>query len=1006
MRTITLFLLLAMTASAGAIDPMELKPGLRAVYSYLDGKVVKHAIRLEAIPATSEFDGAIRWFGTLYVVTPGEYTFFAIGRDIEVDSFLTFKDKKYPIINGKSDTANRIAGSKIVLEAGIQEFYLSLISTNASKKISRFELLWEGPGFGREPIPYFFFGHTETEKDPQERAASRNTEYGHYLFKEKNCQACHASAVDRTAPNGPDLSDIGRRVYPGWLDAWLADPAKVRPHTNMPKLFGDDEKGQAERYAVVAYLAGLGGPYAGRDGKDDAAAAKRGERLFTLTGCAACHANTPNEPTRKRTDDDDPLPPYDPINSILGHGAPTGPQSTYALGAVGSKTGVGPLADYLRDPRKTNPHGRMPAMNLTNAEARELALYLTRQKDAAIKTAMPAEPKLSPAQTMSSLSDGNFEKLDRTQQWREVGRELMTRKGCVNCHTVKENATALKPREFASLEAVSAKASAGCVSAKPDPAKHAAYTFTDQERTALALAIGERAASKAVMTLPSADTRFTLKRLMCLNCHTRDGEGGIAATLADKMKAFESAENADDVRPPSLTAIGHKATSAWLKDVLLNGGKARPWMGLRMPQYGEAHVGHLVAGLPKLEGIEPDKPSDAKPKFDAGLVAAGRTLTGKDGYGCIACHDIAGVASGGTRGPDLALTQQRVRPEWFERWMHNPHRLSPGTKMPQYFLDGKATNALLGADPAKQIEAFKAYFSLGAGLPLPNGLEPPKGVVLAVKDRPVLLRTFIPVGAGTRSFAVGYPGQVNIAYDGTQARLAYAWAGNFLDASPVWTNRGGNPAKLLGPKFFTAPAGHPWGLGNVVPDFAKQASDPAYGANPPEGKAFNGTPLLSFDGYAIDDKGNPTFKSTLRSTDGHELTVAETPFPLASGVATGVARRFVVNAPAKQTTYFLAGTSMADPRLLEPGRAGRADYHGTTEMNAPVVGRLVLPQSGDKAIVLTVSQAPETALWRLVPTGGTWQAVLVLPAGTGKAEIVVNTWAVPKDDDALIRELK
>jgi cbb3-type cytochrome oxidase cytochrome c subunit len=1003
MRTLTLFLLLAMTASAGAIDPKDLKPGLLADYSSSDQIRTNEIRRLDAVPAVSEFDGTIQWNGTLYIVTPGEYTFIANAQDVEIDSAMQFEQKLYLPLRSVVGDAQLISGKKQVLEAGIYKIIFSLKSKKSPRNSSRFELLWEGPGFGREPIPYFFFGHTKEDRDAVKLEEVKKREYGHYLIEDRNCMACHRAAESVPKQTGPDLFDIGRRVYPGWLDAWLADPAKVRPHTNMPKLFGDDEKGKAERYAVVAYLAGLGGPYTARDGKDDAAAAKRGERLFTLTGCAACHANTPNEPTRKRTDDDDPLPPYDPIGSILGHGAPTGPQSTYAFGAVGSKTGVGPLAEYLRDPRKTNPHGRMPAMNLTNAEARELALYLTRQKDAAIKTAMPAEPKAKPGDLAAAKTIEGFANFDAPKQWREVGKVLMTQKGCVNCHTVKDNATALKPREFPSLEAVSAKASAGCVSAKPDSAKHAAYSFTDQERAALALAIGERAATKTVMSLPGADTRFTLKRLMCLNCHTRDGEGGIAATLADKMKAFESAENADDVRPPSLTAIGHKATSAWLKDVLLNGGKARPWMGLRMPQYGEAHVGHLVAGLTKLEGIEPDKLSDAKTKFDAGLVAAGRTLTGKDGYGCIACHDIAGVASGGTRGPDLALTQQRVRPEWFERWMHNPHRLSPGTKMPQYFLDGKATNTLLGADPAKQIEAFKAYFSLGSGLPLPNGLEPPKGVVLAVKDRPQLLRTFMPEGAGTRSFAVGYPGQVNVAYDGTQARLAYAWAGNFLDASPVWTNRGGNPAKLLGPKFFTAPAGHPWAVGNDVPDFAKRASDPAYGANPPEGKAFNGTPLLSFNGYSIDEKGYPTFTSTVREADGATLKVSESHAPLVGSVATGIARQFTVDRTGTGNAWFLAGTSATPPRHLIPKGAAMTAEKAFT---VPATGWLVLPQPNERAITLTVPTDPAGANWHVIPSANGWRAVLAFAPGTGPSRIVVNTWAVPKDDDALIRELR
>ena len=105
---------------------------------------------------------------------------------------------------------------------------------------------------------------------------------------------------------------------------------------------------------------------------------------------------------------------------------------------------------------------------------------------------------------------------------------------------------------------------------------------------------------------PVYEARASFKRFGCLNCHNRDGEGGIPEDLAARMKALETAENADDVAPPRLTQVGHKLRTPYLSGVLLKGERARPWMSLRMPQYGEANVGHLVQGLPKLEGTVPD----------------------------------------------------------------------------------------------------------------------------------------------------------------------------------------------------------------------------------------------------------------------------------------------------------------------------------------------------------------------------------------------------------------
>ena len=81
------------------------------------------------------------------------------------------------------------------------------------------------------------------------------------------------------------------------------------------------------------------------------------------------------------------------------------------------------------------------------------------------------------------------------------------------------------------------------------------------------------------------------------------------------------------------------------------------------------------------EGTVPNM-GEAVPKPTTALLADGRTLTGKDGHGCIACHDISGVVGGGTRGTDLALVPNRIRRDWFDRWMDNPQRLAPGTHLP------------------------------------------------------------------------------------------------------------------------------------------------------------------------------------------------------------------------------------------------------------------------------------------------------------------------------------
>jgi hypothetical protein len=576
----------------------------------------------------------------------------------------------------------------------------------------------------------------------------------------------------------------------------------------------------------------------------------------------------------------------------------------------------------------------------------------------------------------------------------------------------------------------------GCLAEKPDADKVPVYALDGGQRAALAAFLKD-GLSGAGSPAPAYQARLALRRFGCLNCHSRDGEGGIPPELAEQMKMFEKAENADDVSPPRLTGVGHKLRSSWFKQVLTQGGRARPWMTLRMPQYGEANVGFLADAVPKLEGTVADD-AVGKVNLTAARVEAGRKLAGKEGLGCIACHDISGIPGGGTRGPDLATTQRRVRLDWYGRWMHQPQRLAPGTRMPQNFEDGKSQlTKILGGDADAQVEALWAYLSLGPGLPLPAGIEPPgKALVVAVKDRPEVLRTFLPDGAGTRAVAVGYPCGVSLAFDASQCRLSYAWAGNFLDASPVWGGRGGNPAKLLGPKFWESPAGFPWAVtdSRSPPDFLKRAEDPAYGFQPkngefygydpktdpptPErlgtwvkpGQGYLGARLVRFNGYTLDAGGAPTFRYALIDEDGKtQLAVSEKPGPLPVSVAAGLRRTFAVDLPADKTAWLLVAVAAKEPRAYAGGEAVPLNLKGAGP-EAPAPGtRLVVPADGDRATVVDVAAAPAGSAWHFAPRpGGGWLVLLRLPESDApaKAEVSLLVWSLPRDDEELVKGLK
>jgi hypothetical protein len=332
--------------------------------------------------------------------------------------------------------------------------------------------------------------------------------------------------------------------------------------------------------------------------------------------------------------------------------------------------------------------------------------------------------------------------------------------------------------------------------------------------------------------------------------------------------------------------------------------------------------------------------------------------------------------------------------------------MQPGTRMPQVFTDGKSLlTEIYGGHASEQTAAMWAYCANGANLPPPDGMEPPaKALAVLVKDRPVVLRTFMP-DAGSRAVAVGYPGNVSVAFDMATGRLAYAWSGNFLDAAPVWGGRGGNPAKLLGPRFWTGPAGTPWGLGSVPPDFAARISDPAYGALPPDGKTYDGRVAYHFAGYDLDSEGNPAFHYSVDADSSATIQVTERPAALRHPAALGIVRRFTVRTPAGATAWFLASDSASGAKVFD---GQQIQDLGNASQDVLAAGRLLLvKQSNGRTVALALAAAPSTAHWRFESRGKSSQVLLKLPpAGDDRPrDVAINVWTVPSDEIEFLRTL-
>lgn len=73
-------------------------------------------------------------------------------------------------------------------------------------------------------------------------------------------------------------------------------------------------------------------------------------------------------------------------------------------------------------------------------------------------------------------------------------------------------------------------------------------------------------------------------------------------------------------------------------------------------------------------------------------------------------HDSGDHHGTGVRAPDLETATQRLRFAWFQRWLHNPQSIAPGTRMPNVFNAGMSVLPhVLDGRESTQVSAIWSY---------------------------------------------------------------------------------------------------------------------------------------------------------------------------------------------------------------------------------------------------------------------------------------------------------
>lgn len=490
----------------------------------------------------------------------------------------------------------------------------------------------------------------------------------------------------------PDLSDVGSRLNADYLARWIQEPQSLRPTATMPRLFPDSATGdQAELDSrardVAAYLGSLG-PRSKTGPKPTEETVQEGTRLFAHLGCISCH--TPPGQADFSQDERQRIP----LRDVVAKWQPAG------------------LMAFLIQPDRHFKWVRMPKFGLSQEEATQLAAYLLSVEK---RTIFP------------SLEGANPER----------GRQLVQSSGCLNCHTLTERdgkplTNALRSPGYADIKPE--KWDRGCMKAEVDPKRKApVFALSKEQRQALrAFAADPRRSLQRDSAVEFAARQ--VKALRCQACHRRDEQEDAWSQLRDEeagllagLPAVDPEKEpkqykAEQIRP-TLTWTGEKLNPEWMT-ALFAGKlpyKPRPYLRARMPAFPR-RAEMLARGLAFEHGCPPR--SDPAPAIDEKRAEIGRDLVSKKRWGCSACHDMGKTEAVGVfeaAGPNFILMKERLRRDYYDRWLWFPTRVEPGTKMPQVYTFGKPSLVadVLDGDAGKQIDAMWQYIQLGNQMKAP-----------------------------------------------------------------------------------------------------------------------------------------------------------------------------------------------------------------------------------------------------------------------------------------------
>jgi len=484
-----------------------------------------------------------------------------------------------------------------------------------------------------------------------------------------------------------------------------------------------------------------------------------------------------------------------------------------------------------------------------------------------------------------------------------LGKTYFQSVGCASCHEMKlpksdlgkseiEFSDLSTPVPFSKMNPL-----AGCLS-DTQPAVDFRLNSFQRKCIAEAISAGEKSATQT--NNPEQLIHEKLVTLNCYACHNRQMSdrsirGGVVDMRGDSLEVYDrkkwftgtQVEMGDEGQhPPALKSIGAKLNRKWLDKVLLESAKDRPYMLTRMPKFGADNLGTLADELVAFDKLT-NVPVVTESETERKIKSHGRFLAGDQALSCIKCHTFGKYPATGVQAIDLTTMTKRLNRDWFQMYMLKPSNFRRGTRMPESWPGGKSYYPdILNGDTSQQIDSIWKFLEDGERAAKPKGLVRSK-MELKPGDTPKIYRNFIQ-GAGARAVGVGYPEEVNLAFDAELCRLALLWQENFIDASRHWSGRGQGFEPPLGENLLELPDA-------IV--FAKNSQ-------PDQWTKTKGPDSPHFKGYHFDENRRPVFDYQM---DG--IVITDQPVPTLEDDRALITRKFTIVADQPCKLYYLVGQS-------------------------------------------------------------------------------------------------